>query len=141
MSEQVATILAPRRLLTTVANPSQRLDYVIAIRKNLTLGQPPEKMHLNIRYIPDLLILDQKAISPYIEALEGVTWENPESLAQTLLDDLCNELVPRWIEVSLQEVADNPELQAFDYTVIMEDSQPGWSNPRLLSRLMPLRHG
>lgn len=136
MSEQIPNSFPQRNFLATAANPAQRLDYVITITRKLSLKPAPKGAHLKIRYIPDLLILDQKAIPDYLQAIEAIEWDSLESLAQSLLDDLCNELVARWIEISLTETFGDAS-HAHDYCVVMEDRQPNWSNPQLLSRLNP----
>lgn len=137
MSEQEMSGPGRRKLLATSANPTQRLDYVIKITRQLSLKARPHGVTLNIRTIPDRLILDEAAISGYMQALEQMAWANLESLAQTILDDFSNEIVPRWVEVSLHQAAGGGHGDAFEYAVALEDRQPSWSNPQLLSRLKP----
>jgi len=64
-------------------------------------------------------------------------WHNPEDLAVTVLTDINNEVITRWIQVQVNV----PELQhhAVDtHGVVIEDRQPGWDNPALMARLVQI---
>lgn len=137
MSEKARMDFTRRKLLITAANPAQRLDYVITIARKLSLGSGAGEAALALRYIPDRLILDQAAIAAYMRALEQLAGTGLEALAHTLLDDISNELVPRWVEVNLTQTAAPTDAPGTFYTVTMEDRQPNWSNPQVLSRLKP----
>lgn len=131
-------IINPRhQLLVTVANPARRLDYLVTINRQLALRSPARSIRLVIRYVPDMLILDQPSIPGYMRELEETAWVNLETLARSVLDDFSNELVSRWIEVSLFENGCEMAGTGFDYGITMEDRQPSWSNPQLLGRLKP----
>ena len=49
----------------------------------------------------------------------------------TMLDDVNNELIPRWAQV---ELTAGPGDAGDCHGVIIEDRQPGWDNPALLAR-------
>jgi 7-cyano-7-deazaguanine reductase len=49
-----------------------------------------------------------------------------------VLDDLNNELVPRWVELTVERDAPLP------HRVVIEDRQPNWDNPQLMARLRRL---
>jgi NADPH-dependent 7-cyano-7-deazaguanine reductase QueF len=90
--------------------------------------------HLSIQYVPDRTIVDPDAFGHYLEALAGLEWESLEALATAVLGDFSDQLVGRWIRV----VAIAPE-GAYpgvgSHEVVIEDRQPDWDNPSLLSRI------
>ena len=73
---------------------------------------------------------------PWILSLGKLEWPALEHLANAILDDFNNEIVPRWVqlEVSAPFAGDIEG----EHCVILEDRQPTWSNERLISRLKPL---
>lgn len=108
-----------REELVTRPSPDPRHDYLV----DLVAAAGP--VTLRVRYVPDRLILDPASLARHAEGLTGT----PEAVALALLDDLANELVPRWLEVTA--TADAP----LPHRVVAEDRQPAWDNPRLLERL------
>ena len=126
--------LNERRALLTVANNIDRkLDYLVTLSGHLPGGGGARQL-VNVRYVPDKLILESRSFGTYLEALAEMQWESPENLAVTVITDLNNEVVTRWIQVAVNV----PELQhhAVDtHGVVIEDRQPGWDNPALLGRL------
>ena len=74
------------------------------------------------------------AFGRYLETLTSVEWGSLEELATAILGDFSNELVARWMRV----VMTSPE-GAYPgvgtHQVMIEDRQPGWDNPALLSRV------
>lgn len=85
---------------------------------------------LIVDFVPDRLVPTSDSFAVYLKALEAETWPLAEQLATAVLDDFNNELIPRWIRVS----ATRHEKSDF-YHVVIEDRQPEWNNPALLSRL------
>lgn len=134
-------VVNPRReMLLSAPNPARRLDYVVTIASRLKLDPPFGDVRVTLRYVPDMLVLDQAAITGYMHELGIVHWDNLESLARVILDDFSNELIARWIEVTLSKSPSElgaGAVSAFDYMVVMEDRQPTWSNPELLAHLRP----
>ena len=64
-------------------------------------------------------------------------WETVEEVAVTLLSDLRNELVARWLQVTVK--MELPSLERVGRQgITMEDRQPNWSNDALLDRLPPV---
>ena len=87
-----------------------------------------------MRYVPDKLIIDPAAFGRYLGALGTLPWESLEKVAVTILDDINNEVVARWVQVALS--APNGTHPGVDsHGVMLEDRQPKWDNPALLSRL------
>lgn len=121
-----------RALLVLNSNLDRKLDYLVTLSGHLPGGGA--RQLVNVRYVPDKLILEARSFGTYLEALADLKWESPEDLAVTVLTDLNNEVVTRWIQVTINV----PELQhhAVDtHGVTIEDRQPGWDNPALLGRL------
>jgi len=129
-----------RDYLVSHSNPSPSLDYVATfsgkIRKSGTnAGEEtgnPATINIQVRYVPDKLVVDMSALPDYFQAL-AVNADDPlELLAAIILDDLNNELIPRWLNItaSLDENAG-----PIRHSVTFEDRQPNWDNPALLARL------
>ncbi len=104
----------------TYPNPIPHHDYLI-IRTHQA-----GPLAMRVRYVPDRLIVSDDEFTALCHALPVDAL--PEQAAGTLLDRLNDLLVPRWLEVRCTS-ADAAHL------VIIEDSQPGWSNPHFLDRL------
>ncbi len=112
--------------MTTAPSPDSRHDFLVELR-----GEPIPGTRLTIRVVPDRLILESAGFVQYLaEPPDGVP--SPESLAMAVLDDLNNELVPRWVEVTVERDAPLP------HRVVIEDRQPNWDNPQLMARLRRL---
>ncbi len=80
---------------------------------------------LAISYVPDRDLLVAEALSSY---LRGVATRPAEQAVATIAADIANELVPRWHRVTLTTVID-----AITQTIAIEDRQPGWDHPSLLT--------
>lgn len=109
--------------LTTAPSPDARHDYLVELS-----GEPVAGTRLTVRYVPDRLILTPPGFIAYLPALAGLEG-GLEALALGALDDLNNELVPRWAEITAERTAPLP------HRVVVEDRQPSWDNPALLARL------
>lgn len=111
-----------RERLTTSSNPDTRHDYLVELR-----GEPVAGLHLTVRYVPDRLVTTPDAFAAYVASVpvDGTL----EGLALAVLDDVNNELVPRWAEVTAERAAPVP------HRVLVEDRQPNWDNPHLFSRM------
>jgi 7-cyano-7-deazaguanine reductase len=117
-----------RQLLSVNPNPDARLDYLVSLS-----GHMNETL-VRVRYVPDRLILDPITFGRYLGALGGENWDSLERVAVTIRDDINDELVARWIQVALSAPDDiHPGMD--DHGVMLEDRQPKWDNPALLSRL------
>lgn len=123
---------ARRRLLETTSNPDGRLDYVITLSGRL--GRAADAPRLTLRYVPDRLILEEKSFAAYLDALAETRWPTLEAATTAVLDDLNNELVARWVQLTVTaETAEGRS--ATEHAVYLEDRQPSWDNEALLSRL------
>jgi len=123
---------ARRDLLSTGPNPGSRLDYVISLEGALGARQGPHRLNLVLRYVPDKLVLEEGNFATYLGQFKEVTGETLEALGVSILEDVNNEVVPRWVQVSITTTDQTtPERHG----VLLEDRQPRWDNPSLLSRL------
>ncbi len=123
-----------RRRLATQSNPEARLDYVSTLEGHITQAGGPKRTTVDVRYVPDKRILDPATFGRYLEALGTVGWASLEEVAVTILDDINNEVVARWVQVTVS--APNGAHPGVDnHGVVLEDRQPKWDNPALLSRL------
>lgn len=128
--------LARRGHLAVAPNPSPGSDYVVTHLGRLGIAGQASEAALCLRYVPDRLILAGDAVEAYLAALGDQRWGSLEELAATAFDDLNNELVARWLHLSLSvERGAANHHQA--HRVTLEDRQPGWDNPDLLARLAP----
>jgi hypothetical protein len=117
-----------RDCLQTVANPATDRDRISILSGELPtsglLGGSP--IHIDLRYIADRDIIDATALAHYFQVAAQEPCETLEAYADMVLNDLNNELVPRWIWL---------RLQGSGHQVIQQDRQPGWNDPGLLTTL------
>lgn len=130
-------LMERRALLITKTNPDRSLDYIVTLSGHLPsshMSGGGERQRIVLRYVPDKLVLQTHALGVYFEALAQTTWANPEDLAVTVLTDVNNEVITRWIEVAVN-VPERIHHAIDTHGVVIEDRQPGWDNPALLRRL------
>ena len=126
-------ITARRNILECKPNPDSGIDYMVNMEGHIDKEGASRTVVL-LRYVPDKLVLDAGSFGVYLDKLGDIGWGVPEDLAVTIISDFNNELVPRWVRVSVSA----PDLAhpAVDtHGVVLEDNQPKWDNPGLLSRL------
>lgn len=114
-----------RQALTSAANPAPWHDYRIGWTGTLADGS-----RLAVDLVPDRLVLTPEAFERYLEALDRQPWPALEALATAVVDDLSNELVPRWVRVAASRDRGRVSQQ-----VVADDRQPDWDHPGLLVRL------
>ena len=115
-------------------NPGASLDYVVALGGHMRRDADRAPTRVGVRYVPDRLVLEPAAFGRYLGALGSAGWPSLEGVAATILDDVNNELVPRWVQVTVS-APDDVHAGVDDHDVMLEDRQPKWDNPALLSRL------
>ncbi|MDW3208025.1 MAG: hypothetical protein R8L07_21015 [Alphaproteobacteria bacterium] len=125
-AEIVRARLERQSNVETVRNPLPRVDYLCKVIGMTVDGGAS----LQLRYVPDKLLLQEDAFGVYLAALPDA--ESLESLAAMVLDDLNNELVPRFLQIRVAASEDGLDS---GHAVLMEDRRPRWDNPALLSRL------
>lgn len=123
-----------RNLLAPRANPAGHTDYVVQLDSALISASLSAEVSVTIRYIPDRDVLDAPAMSEYWRVLGTAHWPSFEDLAVTVLGDLSNVLVPRWIEIVLSADQDGGSGDR-GHRVVLQERQPKWRNDALLNRL------
>ena len=111
-----------RQTLATLATPAPWHDCRVR-----WIGTLADGTVLTVEYVPDRLLLAAAAFPAYLESLQRTAWPALEGLTTTVLDDLNNQLVPRWVRVSGRFDADGVRHHA-----TVNDRQPGWDNPGLI---------
>lgn len=125
---------ARRAPLATAASPgSSRLDYVVSLTGRVAHAAYPAPLAIVLRYVPDRWTLDPASFARYLDALDDAGLATLEAVGVAILEDVNNEVVPRWIQVAAA-TGDEDE-PAGRLGVLLEDRQPKWDNPALLSRL------
>jgi 7-cyano-7-deazaguanine reductase len=126
---------ARRALLATLAGPgSRRLDYVVSLNGRVAHAAYAAPLAIVLRYVPDKWTLDPASFARYLAALAGADLASIEAVGVAILEDVNNEVVPRWIQVAATTGGGGGEA-AEGLGVLVEDRQPKWDNPALLSRL------
>jgi len=136
MTEQARDPRARRLLLRVGPAPECRVDCVtnLACHLDRSTGDATDVI---VRYIADRDILQPDSLAGYLEALPRGADVSVEELAVTVLADINDQVVPRWVRVRLRR--QNPAAHGVTrHDVVVEDRQPGWDNASLLSRLPPL---
>lgn len=120
-----------RALLLTLPNPEPRRDAMIRLRARVPATGAVGAAEVILHYVPDKLIVSPHGWRDFIEnGMASVAFPSLEAMTAAVLDDLLNELVPRWLGVHTQALS----VDGAGHEVILEDHQPAWSNPALLSR-------
>ena len=112
-----------RQTLATLATPAPW--HACRVR---WIGTLADGTVLTVEYVPDRLLLAAAAFPAYLESLQRTAWPALEGLTTTVLDDLNNQLVPRWVRVSAGR-----DSGAIRHFATAADRQPGWDNPALLA--------
>lgn len=123
--------MARRALLETDANPGGQQDYLIRLSGHVAGAS---RASVTVRYVPDKRVLTPKGFGRYVDALGRIDWPSLEALAVAMVEDLKNELVPRWTQVAAEH-PDDPHSAIERHAVLIEDRQPRWDNPALIARI------
>lgn len=125
-----------RASLLTRTNPQPAREYLVILHQGL-MGAG---YSVRLCYVPDKLLLQPAALETYLCDLGSEDIGAPEDLALAILDDVNNEVVPRWIQVavfrSFPKGAPNTHENSDGYrhAALAEDRQPNWNNRDLLRR-------
>lgn len=126
--------IPPASPLRWRSNPRSSLDYVVA----LDGVAPGAGCRIRLRYVPDKLILDKDSFIAHLATLapdpDASADAGPETMALALLDEINNEIVPRWVQIALSAEQGGAPIEM----VILTDRQPNWDNPEILESLPPL---
>jgi hypothetical protein len=117
-----------RDLITGHPHPGPHHECLVTLTAPLAAG-----LALSLRYVPDRTVLDAPSWDRYTAALDPA--DAPETLAVAVLDDINNELVPRWVQVVVERTHPTAEAGAPRHHVVVEDAQPDWIDNGILARL------
>ncbi|MEC8370776.1 MAG: hypothetical protein VXZ99_08165 [Pseudomonadota bacterium] len=124
-----------RDRLRSFTNPNPKIDYISRLNGNAQNGD----LTVSLFYVPDKLVLFTAAFHEYLADIKITETTALEPVALQVLDDINNEVVPRWVEVKIWARSESKK----STDVIVIDQQPKWTNPSLLARLdyftLPLR--
>ena len=113
-----------RTFLKTTPNPNPKLDYITELRK-----QVASTSCVTLTYVPDKLLLRPEAFTAYLDAAMPTLAEPYESFAHVFLEDVNNEVVPRWLRIEVISEKGPPR------RIVLIDRQPKWNNAPLLASL------
>ena len=114
---------SPRRLLTVTPAPAAGLMSITTL--SATLG--PD-MAIALSYVPDQSVLTRTGFDAYVAARGAIPEATPENLAAAVASDIANEVVPKWLRVTVNRHAGG----VVNHSVTVEDRQPGWDHLSLL---------
>lgn len=118
----------PTSALRWRRNMRPDIDYLVT----LTNSHTEAGYGLVLRYVPDKLLIEPPSLGAYLAAMRSGDGGHPETLALALLDDINNDIVPRWVQIVVRAAAEGADPAE---TVILEDRQPNWDNPAILANL------
>jgi len=127
-------ILQRRGHINVKSNPDPSKEFVATLEGRMATGESRMGCRVMVRYVSDRDIIDPAAFGGYLDVLGTLDWDSLEQVAVAILDDINNEAVPRWVQVSLSAL-DEIATGVDSHGVLLEDRQPNWNNPSLLSRL------
>jgi 7-cyano-7-deazaguanine reductase len=123
-----------RAHLTGDPNPDTRLDYLVEIKGSIAVpGSPKVQATVVLRYVPDKLVIKPETFGQYLRMVEAFNLPTLEALASVILEDLNNELVARWLQVTVTSPSVHAGVQS--HAVMLEDRQPSWENVALMARI------
>ena len=126
---------ARRARLQVHPNPDIALDYIVSVSGQIPPSDGLGPIGAKVRYVPDRLILDPAAFATYLARLADEAAATLEEMAILLLQDLANELVPRWLEIQVTLEPDAGAEPGRQQAVLLQEQQPRWDNPNLLARI------
>ncbi len=120
----------PKHMLASAPNPYRNRAYIVSISQAVTLNE--QAFQFGLRYVPDKLLLDHRGLTDYLQKklLHGAM--TMEALAHDVLEDITDQIIPKWIEVNLR-LQENKLGQ--NILITIEERQPNWENETLLKRL------
>ena len=121
---------SPRNILSSTPNPYRHKSYTVSLVQEIILNQ--QAFLFGLRYVPDKLLLDHEALANYLVQALVDKPEKAEILAHDILEDIMNQTIPKWIEVSLRQKQNK---FGQNILVTIEDHQPGWEGDDLLQRI------
>lgn len=123
MSDLEDTLHARRARLKMI--PAATRHFAI-VTLNVSFGA----YSMRLRYVPDRDLMDPDALGAYVRAV-AIDGQTPEALAEMILEDINDQLIPCWLDVTLRRDG------TVGHEVRIEDRQPRWDDKGLLARLGP----
>jgi len=108
-----------RQLLEVTPAPAVGLVTIATLSSTLDQG-----LALAISYVPDQHVLTRAGFEAYVRALASAPATSPEALAALVAGDVSNELVPKWLRVTVNRQVGG----VVNHSVTVEDRQPGWDH-------------
>jgi len=121
---------ARRDLLGCQSNPEEKQEYLVSFSGDLRLSND-QLFQVRLTYVPDLFVLDATTFQPYLDIVGRVDDSTPERSGKLILEDINNQLVPRWIRVTIFGRLDQSDMHT--YRCLFQDHQPNWQNSSLIS--------
>jgi 7-cyano-7-deazaguanine reductase len=122
MTKASADAATCRHLLVTVPAPAPGLTTIASLTASL---DPTTAVALS--YVPDQLVLTRAGFDSYVAARAQQADRTPEALAALIAADVANELVPKWLRVTVNRQSGG----VVNHSVTVEDRQPGWDHRSL----------
>ena len=120
-----------RSLLRTVPSPQNSPDYMTVLEGGVSW----RKGRVSLNYVPDRFIVTEESWGDYLCALGDASWDTLEAITLRILNDVNNEVVPRWLRVRGSVSADVSGLpDRVTHAVVVDDHQPLWDNFALIER-------
>lgn len=91
-----------------------------------------KRLRTTIHFVPDSRIITIADFREYINFTSNLLVNGGQKLLLSLLDDFNDELVPKWIQITL-EIKDNNGI--ISESILIEDRQPGWNDPSITTRV------
>lgn len=128
MSADIDNRVARQESITTHPLPDATVEFLCNLESDL----PAINATIRLTYVPYKNVLSADCFAAYLKELPqpGDAANVLERYAAMMLDDLNNELVPRWLQLVLTRRRDDGTVQR----VLVEDKQPRWNNKVLLAR-------
>jgi len=115
----ISTDTSCRRFLTVTPAPAPGLMTMATMSASLD-----PTTALAVSYVPDKLVLTRAGFDAYVAARADETDRTPEALAALVAGDVANELVPKWLRVTVNRQTGG----VVNHSVTVEDRQPGWNH-------------
>ena len=77
---------------------------------------------ITVTLIPDKLSADHGSMRDYLKHKASQSWQTPDDMILTMIEDINNALVPKWLEVIYEHNG---------VTLKVEDRQPGMEDLNL----------
>jgi len=107
---------------------------MVQLVRPVTFLENQKSISVRIMYVPDRLVLPNEILENYFNAIANANYKSLESLAVEILDDVNNEIVPRWVQIDISALGESGAEEINTHVTTIE-RQPYWDNPSLLSRI------